>query len=132
MILYADGATHWMFAMSKDILNLLDTVYPGHPWAVHVYGDEKGGGYFIKHLDFPSNWGLNQPMAHLFASASELRADVIRKAGELLERANLERKSWNGESIKMMEGVPLKYQPIEYQVEQQKEQKTDDGLSKAQ
>lgn len=106
--------------MSKDILNLLDTIYPGHAWACRVYGDEKGGGYFIYLLSFEGkNYGYNQPRAHRFASASELRADVIRGAGEVLERSYLARHgkaSWDVE-IKKMDGVPLKDQPLAYQKE---------------
>jgi hypothetical protein len=109
--MYEDGASPWMRDMARDILGILDVAYPGHPWAATVYGDERGGGYFIRHLDFPANWGMNQPFAHMFASTSELRADVIRKGGELLERSNLARRRWNEESIKRMEGVPEKWQP---------------------
>lgn len=109
--MYEDGATPWMRHMAKDILEILDLIYPGHPWAVRVYGDDKGGGYFIRHMDFPANFGMNQPNAHYFGSASEMRADVIRKAGELLERCNLARARWNEDSIKRMEGVPEKFQP---------------------
>lgn len=104
--------------LARDILELLSTVYPGHPWSVNVYGDDTGGGYFIRHLDFPSNWGMNQPRAHHFASASELRDDVIRKGGEILERSGLQRKRWNEDPIKKMEGVPEKWQPVEYRDEQ--------------
>jgi hypothetical protein len=129
-ILYAEGATKWMEDLSKDILDLLSTVYPNHPWGVHVYGDNKGGGYFIRHLDFPKNWGYNQPRAHFFASASELRADVIKGGGEILERSYLARAKWNEESIKKMDGVPLKDQPIEHQrqVQQEKQKETNDRL----
>lgn len=111
MIVHEEGATPWMRDMAHDILELLTVVYPGHPWSVNVYGDSTGGGYFIRHLDFPANWGQNQPQAHLFGSASELRADVLRKGGELLERCSLARKRWDETPIKRMEGVPEKYQP---------------------
>jgi hypothetical protein len=117
MIIYEEGATPWMRDMAHDILTLLTTVYPGYPWAVNVYGDEKGGGYFIRNLDFPANYGMNQPKAHRFGSISELRADVLRKAGELLERCGLVRGRNNDEPIKMMEGVPDKWQPPEYREE---------------
>lgn len=114
MIVYEEGATEWMRDMAHDILELLSIVYPSYPWAVRVYGDEKGGGYFIRNLDFPANFGMNQPRAHMFASASEFRADVIRKAGELLERCNLVRGRNNDDPIKKMEGVPDKWQPPEF------------------
>ena len=117
-ILYQEGATPWMADMARDILALLDTVYPGHPWSVRVYGDETGGGYFIQHLEFDGGqFGMNQPKAHLFASASELRDDVVRKGGELLERCFLARKKYMEERIKKMDGVPDKFQPLAYRRE---------------
>lgn len=117
-ILYQEGATKWMSDMANDILVLLDTVYPGHPWSVRVYGDSTGGGYHIQHLEFEGqNFGMNQPKAHLFSSASELRNDVLRKGGELLERCNLARKAYAGDPIKKMEGVPDKFQPPAYKAE---------------
>jgi hypothetical protein len=122
-ILYQEGATPWMQHMARDILSLLDTVYPGHPWAVRVYGDEKGGGYFIQHLEFEGGqFGMNQPRAHLFASASELRLDVMRKAGELLERCSVARRRWQEQEIKKMEGVPDKFQPPQYKRELEEKQ----------
>ena len=114
MILYEEGATKWMQDMAHDILVLLDTVYPGNAWGVRVYGDHRGGGYFIQHLEFEGGqFGMNQPRAHLFGSASELRNDVLRKAGELLERVNLRRGMRNeAEVVGRMEGVPEKFQPF--------------------
>lgn len=136
MLHYAKGATPWMYEMSRDILQTLDKYYPGHPWAVNIYGNETGGGYFIRHLDFPTNWGYNQPRAHLFGSWSLLLADVVKGAGEILERSYLARAKWDEDStIKKMDGVPLKYQPLEYrkQVEQEKLKKeTDDRLQETQ
>lgn len=120
MILHAEGADKWMYDMAEDILKLLDTVYPGYPWSVNVYGSNTGGGYFIRNLDFPANYGMNQPRAHMFGSASEFRADVIKKAGELLERCNLARGHNKGDGIVRMEGVPDKFQPTGYRGEQAK------------
>lgn len=99
--------------MARDIMLLLDTVYPGNPWGVRVYGDQRGGGYFIRHLEFEGKpFGMNTPQAHLFASASELRQDVIMKGGELLERVNLARgKRKEGDEVGRMEGVPERFQP---------------------
>lgn len=117
MILHEEGATPWMRDMAHDILTLLSTVYPGYPWSVNVYGDSKGGGYFIRNLDFPANWGMNQPRAHMFGSATEFRADVIRKGGELLERCGLIRARSDESPIVKMEGVPDKWQPPEHRQE---------------
>lgn len=112
MVFYEDGATPWMRHMAHDIICLLDLVYPGWSWAVNVYGDEKGGGYHIRLLDFPSNYGFNNPKAHLFGSASEMRASIIRHAGELLERCGVRRGKMEDDQplIGRMEGVPEKFQ----------------------
>jgi len=126
MRMWGEAASPWMAEMAKDILGLLDTVYPGHPWKVHVYGDETGGGYHIRHLEFDGKpYGMNQPNAHMFGSASEFRADVIRKGGEILERVALRRgRRDEAEQVTHMEGVPLKHQPIQYQ-EAQKDKQLD-------
>ena len=110
-IMFEEGATQAQRDEARMILEALDAAYPGHPWAVRVYGDETGGGFFIKHLDFPANWGMNQPKAHLYGSSSEMKRDVILKAGEWLERANLRRGRATGDEIMRVDGVPEKYQP---------------------
>lgn len=98
--------------MAHDMLTMLDLVYPGYSWAVNVYGDEKGGGYHIRLLDFPSNYGFNNPRAHMCHSASEFRAQVLRGAGELLERCGVSRRKADDDLplIGRMEGVPEKFQ----------------------
>ena len=117
--MWGEADSPWMAEMAKDIIGLLDAVYPGHPWKVLVYGDKTGGGYFIRHLEFEGKpYGINQPRAHVFASASEFKADVIRKGGELLERVYLTRGARNEvEQVTRMDGVRDKDQPAEYQQE---------------
>jgi hypothetical protein len=112
-MMWGEAPTPWMREMAADVLNLLDTAYPGHPWKVQVYGDETGGGFHIRHLEFDGQpYGMNQPRAHRFASASELRLAVLRMGGELLERVNLRRARRNeGEQVTRMEGVPERHQP---------------------
>lgn len=111
-ILYEEGSTALQRAEAKAILEALEAAYPGHPWGVRVYGDETGGGFFIRHLDFPSNWGMNcTHKAGTFYSSSAMKRDVILRAGEYLERANLARARWSGESIERLDGVPEKFQP---------------------
>ena len=109
MILYEEGATEAQHAEAHEILNCLTVAYPGHPWAVRVYD----GGFFIRHLDFPANWGKNCKHQTRLYSASALSREVIRMAGEWLERAGLRRGRWDGESSKWVEGVPSQYQPPE-------------------
>jgi hypothetical protein len=106
MILWKEGATQAQEDEARGILEALDAAYPGHPWGVRVYP----GGFFIRHLDFPANFGMN--CKGTYASASLMKRDVILMAGEWLERAGLPRKKWDPESeIHRVEGVPEKFQP---------------------
>lgn len=108
MILYAEGATKAQEDEATGILDALTIAYPGYPWAVRVYD----GGFFIRNLLFDGNWGMN--FKGTFASASEMKKEVILKAGEWLERANLKRGRNNDDPVKRVEGVPEKYQPAEF------------------
>jgi len=111
-IRYKEGETQAQIDEAKSILEALDTAYPGHPWGVRVYD----GGFFIRHLDFPSNWGMN--CRGTYASASLMKRDVIMRAGEWLERAGLPRGVGDGEQeIVKVEGVPDKWQPAEYRTQ---------------
>lgn len=113
MILWSEGATKAQEDEAQQILEALTVAYPGHPWGVRVYGDEKGGGFFIRHLDFPSNWGMNCRHRTRFYSASALKREVIRMAGEWLERANMKRgANLNEDEIGRVEGVPERFQPF--------------------
>ena len=107
MILYSEGASKAQEDEAEQILGALTLAYSGHPWAVRVYD----GGFFIRHLDFPANWGMNCKAAKVDWSASYMKREIIMKAGEWLERANLTRGRANGDEIQRVEGVPEQYQP---------------------
>jgi hypothetical protein len=99
-ILHKEGATQAQEDEAQWIIEALDAAYPEHPWKVRVYD----GGFFIQHMNLPSNWGMN--CKGTYASASLLKRDVILKAGEFLERAGLRRGKWDWEEdIKRVEGV---------------------------
>ena len=120
MILYQEGDTRGMEAEANHILTTLTQAYPGHPWAVRVYD----GGFFIRHLDFPANWGMNCRHRTRLYSASAQKREIIRMAGEWLERASLKRGRSEDIPIRRVEGVPEKFQPPEYR-EQPKQQGPD-------
>ena len=108
MIIYSEGATKSQEDEATAILEALTVAYPGHPWGVPVYD----GGFFIRHLDFPSNWGMNAKHKTAAYSASALKRNVIMMAGEWLERANLKRgRNVNEDPIGRLEGVPEQFQP---------------------
>ena len=107
MILYSEGATKAQEDEANMILEVLTFAYPNHPWAVRVYD----GGFFIRHLDFPSEWGMNCKHKDVY-SASNLKRQIIMLAGEWLERANLRRGWGDLTPIERVEGVPEKDQPL--------------------
>jgi hypothetical protein len=107
LILYSEGATKAQESEANGILEALTIAYPGHPWAVRVYD----GGFFIRHLDFPKNWGMSCKYRKFGYSASALKREVIMKAGEWLERADLARGASTGKQIIHVEGVPTRFQP---------------------
>ena len=107
MIVYSEGATKAQEDEAEMILGVLSTIYPGHPWAVRVYD----GGFFIRHLDFPSNWGMNCKYENFSHDAAVLNRTIIMKAGEWLERANLKRGRSDESPILRVDGVPEAYQP---------------------
>lgn len=107
MILYSEGHTQAQEDEANGILEALTVAYPGHPWAVRVYD----GGFFIRHLAFPTNWGMSAKYKKFGYSASALHREVIMKAGEWLERAGLPRGRANDDEIVRVDGVPQKFQP---------------------
>lgn len=107
MIVHTEGATQAQEDEAEMILGVLSTVYPGYPWAVRVYD----GGFFIRNLELPSNWGMNCKYETFSHDAAVLKREIVMKAGEFLERANLKRGRNNGDEIKRVEGVPDEYQP---------------------
>lgn len=107
MILHSEGATKAQEDEAEGILQILTEVYPLYPWAVRVYD----GGFFIRNLDFPENFGMNCKYKNFGSSWSQMKKEIVMMAGEWLERANLKRGVNNGDEITRLEGIPEKYQP---------------------
>ncbi|MFH1236653.1 MAG: hypothetical protein V1685_07045, partial [Parcubacteria group bacterium] len=106
MILYNEGATKAQEDFAEEILTTLCDVYPGYPWAVRVYE----GGFFIRHLGYPPGWGMNCKHPSFGHSSFALKRQIIRHAGEWLERAKLKRGRANDDEPEYVEGIPDKYQ----------------------
>ena len=107
MIVYAEGDTPALEAEARwMIFQVLSSAYPGHPWWVRAYE----GGFFIRHMDFDGNWGMNCPDQRKLYSASSYKKLVIMMAGEWLERANLKRGRADEDPTQHVECVPEKYQ----------------------
>lgn len=105
--LYQEGMTDAQEAEAHGILEVLSFAYPGHPWAVTV----KENMFFIRHLDFPGNWGMKVTFSKVAYSSSAFKKKVIFMAGEWLERANLKRGRSDDTVATFVDGVPLKEQP---------------------
>ena len=109
MILFSEGATQAQEDEANGILEALTTAYPSHPWAVRVYD----GGFFIRNLMYPHNFGMNCHLKSVSYSASAMKREIIMMAGEFLERANLRRgRNINEDEIMRLDGAPEKYQPL--------------------
>jgi hypothetical protein len=107
-IQHIDGMTPAQEGEAKQVLDLLDVAYPGHPWSVRVMP----GCIFIRHLEFGASWGMNLRTREVDHDAAVLRRKVVYLAGEWLERAGLRRsRAEDGKGIDWVEGVPLKDQP---------------------
>ena len=107
MILYSEGATKAQEDEANGILDILTVAYPLYPWAVRVYD----GGFFIRNLDFPANYGMNCKYKNIGYSHSAMKREILMMAGEWLERAHLRRGVNNYDEIEILEGAPEKYQP---------------------
>ena len=111
MIVWCEGRTPAQEKTAQDIaFNVLYPAYPGHPWSVRV----DTGLIFIKHLDFPKNWGMVLRTTEADHDAAVLKKKIILLAGEWLERAHMVRGRYeDGQITKTVEGVPDPIKPLE-------------------
>jgi hypothetical protein len=108
LILWQEGATKAQEDEAEDILTILTMAYPGHPWGVRVYD----GGFFIRHLAFDKNWGMNCRFKEVGHDWAVMRKQIIIMAGEWLERAGLPRGRYDpDQEITHLEGAPKQDQP---------------------
>lgn len=108
MLLHSEGSTPALQSDADSILEILCLAYPGHPWAVRV----DGGVIFIRHLASPAaNWGMNCKVRNVNHAAAVLKREIVKMAGEFLERAGLARGRYDDTEIQRVEGVPEKFQP---------------------
>ena len=88
--------------MAEQMLADLCRAYPGHAWFVLI----KGGIVHVKDLDLNDKWGMCLHYSQINGDAKARSKDVIRAAGEFLERANLKRGAYDGQAVAHIEGVP--------------------------
>ena len=88
--------------MAEQMLADLCQAYPGHAWFVVI----KGGIVHVKDLDLHANWGMCLHYSPIKGDAKDRKRDVLRAAGEVLERANLKRGANEGKRVLHVEGIP--------------------------
>ena len=91
--------------LAEQMLADLCRAYPGHGWFVIV----KGGIVHIKDMDINPNWGMCLHYSQIKGDAAERKRDILRAAGEFLERANLKRGRKTDDVALSVEGIPDKH-----------------------
>lgn len=92
--------------MAKHMLADLVHAYPGHAWFVTI----KGGVIHVKDMDLNDKWGMCLHYSQVKGDAKDRKRDVIRAAGEFLERARVARGRKSEEQhVTRIEGVPDKW-----------------------
>ena len=91
--------------MARELIGILHEAYPGHEWFVLI----RGGVVQIKKLEWSSNWGMALMYSNLKGDATARKRDVLRAAGEFLERGNIARGRNTGEFSNSVEGIPEKH-----------------------
>lgn len=92
--------------LAREILGYVLAAYPGHGWYVVI----RGGVVQVKDLDINPNWGMVLHYTQMKDDATERKRQVVRAAGEFLERANLKRGAMvEGQVVHAVEGIPQKH-----------------------
>ncbi len=108
MLLYSEGGNEALQSDADAVLEMLTIAYPGHPWAVRV----DGGVIFIRHLaNLHNNYGMICKVNQVNHDAAVLKREIVKMAGEFLERAGLKRGRYDDTEIQVVEGVPEQFKP---------------------
>lgn len=99
-IIYIESEQEANLGMAKECAETLTAAYPNHSWAVRI----DGGVLFIKHFGISGSVGMCRHMSQIDHDAAVRKKEVIRAAGELLERAHLARGANTGDPISVLEG----------------------------
>lgn len=99
-IIYCFGDNKLADGHAKEAAEILSTAYPNHSWWVEC----KGGVLVIKHFGISGTIGMLRHMAQLVGDANARKREIVRAAGELLERAGLPRRDYRGERVTHFEG----------------------------
>lgn len=92
---YAESENPANLPMAKEMLETLHAAYPNHSWWVRI----DGGVVIIKHFSISGTCGMVRPFHIIAHDAQARKRDIIRAAGELLERANMKRGGYEEQAI---------------------------------
>lgn len=88
--------------MAAQMIYDLCQAYPGHDWFVVI----KGGLVHVKVMSIDSRWGMALHYSQVKGDANDRKRQLLRAAGEFLERANLRRGRSEQQVVKHVDGIP--------------------------
>ena len=96
--------------LCKEIGEYVCQAYPGYSWHIRI----DGGLLIIKNMSISEVNAMVRRYSDIAHDAKRRRIEVVRAAGELLERAHLRRGMSEGRIATQLEGVPRgeKFKPI--------------------
>ena len=98
-IVYCYGDNKLADAHAKETAEILSASYPNHSWWVEC----KGGVIVIKHFGISGTIGMLRKLSQLVGDSTARKREIVRAAGELLERAGLPRRDYRGEAVTKFE-----------------------------
>lgn len=101
-LIYCYGDSKLADSFAKESAETLVAAYPNHSWWVEC----KGGVLVIKNFAISGTVGMLRHMSKLDVSATIRKRDILRAAGELLERAALRRGAYDGEITQDLDADP--------------------------
>jgi hypothetical protein len=91
--------------MAAQMVSDLCQAYPGHGWFVVI----RSGVIHVKDMDINDKWGMCLHYSQVKGDAKDRKRDLLRAAGEFLERANLRRGAKSDDVAMAVEGIPDKH-----------------------
>jgi hypothetical protein len=101
-IIYCDGDNPLAKGVAQEAAGYLVTAYPNHSWWVEC----RSGCLIIKHFEMSGargTVGMVRHTSNLDHDAGARKKDIVRAAGEMMERAGLRRGANNGAPVTSFE-----------------------------